>query len=168
MGQRIRVLVFLLVLSGGGILLGSLVSQRSGETPGPEQPVVMGRPKGRVRVEVLNASGVTGVAGDATRSLRGAGFDVVGFGNAGTYSEEPSVVMDRVGMMEAARLVAQILGIGQVRSEPDSTLFVDVTVRLGPDWTGPPSVVENDEEDSPWWDLRRFFRRSDPPKPTSR
>ena len=168
MGQRIRVLVLLLVLSGVGLLLGSFVSQRGGETLGPEQSPVMRGPQGRVRVEVLNAGGVSGVAGDATRSLRGAGFDVVGFGNAGTYSEEPSVVMDRVGIMETARLVAQTLGIAQVRSEPDSTLFVDVTVRLGPDWTGPPSMVEKEEEDSPWWDLRRFFRRSDPPKPTSR
>jgi len=152
------------VLSGVGILLGSSLFNRGGETPGAEQQQAIRGVQGRVRVEVLNGSGVSGVAWDATRTLRDAGFDVVGFGNAGTYSDDPSVVMDRVGEMETARLVALSLGIAQVRSEPDSTLFVDVTVRLGPDWTGPPSMVEDDNEASPWWDLRRFFRRSDPPE----
>ena len=164
MGQRIRVLVLLMVLSGVGILLGSSLAQRGREDPEVALPSDFQGIQGRVRVDVLNGSGVAGVAWGATRALRDKGFDVVFFGNAGTYSDDHSVVMDRVGEIETAWLVADALGISQVRSEPDSTLFVDVTVRLGPDWTGPRSMVEDENEVGPWWDLRRFFRRKDSPE----
>lgn len=167
MGQRIRVLVLLMLLPGVGILLGSWFAQRGRENPEVAPPSAFRGIQGRVRVEVLNGSGVAGVAWGATRALRDKGFDVVFFGNAGTYSDDHSVVMDRVGEIETARLVADALGIAQLRSEPDSTLFVDVTVRLGPDWTGPRSVVEDDDEVGPWWDLRRFFRRNDSPNSES-
>ena len=163
MGQRLRLLVLISVLLGLGILLGPTLSFWGDELPETlRQSSVQGIP-GRVRVEVLNGSGVAGIAWDATRVLRDAGFDVVLFGNAGTYSDDPSVVMDRVGEVETARLVAEALGIPQVLSQPDSTLFVDVTVRLGPDWTGPRSASEKREEAAPWWDLRRFFGRRETP-----
>jgi len=110
----------ILVLVGVGILFGLFLTRWGRETPEMGPPWSIPGAQGRVRVEVLNGSGVAGVAWDATRVLRDKGFDVVLFGNAGSYSDDSSVVI-------------------QLRSEPDSTLFVDVTVRLGPDWTGPPS-----------------------------
>ena len=146
MGQRFRSLVLLLVLSGVAILVGFSISLWSRKTPEIEPPSAIPGVRGRVRVEVLNAGGVPGVALDATRALRDQGFDVVLFGNAGTYSNDVSVVLDRVGQLETARLVAEALGVSQFRSEPDSTLFVDVTVRLGPEWTDPRSKVEGTEE----------------------
>ena len=164
MGRRIRGIVLILVLSGVGVLVVSSLSRRGGETaqtgPGSGvQPV-----HDRVRVEVLNGGGVAGAAWDATQALRDSGFDVVGFGNAGTYSDDSSVVMDRVGDLETARRAADALGITQVVSEPDSTLFVDVTVRLGPDWPElGPTLIE--DEETRWWDLRRFFRRGETPEP---
>jgi len=164
-GQRFRVLVFVLVVSGGGIFLGSHLSR---EHQGPQQvapPTSIPGNHGRVKVEVLNGSGAQGVAWDATTLLRDQGFDVVLYGNAGTYSNDPSVVMDRVGDLGVARLVADALGILQLRSELDSTRYVDVTVRLGPDWAGPVPMVEDEAEPRPWWDLRRFFRRDDEPEP---
>ncbi|TFH66347.1 MAG: LytR family transcriptional regulator [Gemmatimonadales bacterium] len=145
-GQRFRSLVLLLVLAGVVILVGFSISPWGRETPEIEPPSAIPGVRGRVRVEVLNAGGVPGVALDATRALRDQGFDVVLFGNAGTYSDDVSVVLDRVGQIETARLVAEALGVSQFRSEPDSTLFVDVTVRLGPEWTGPRSMVEGTEE----------------------
>ena len=163
MGQRLRVLILLLVLSGAGILLGSLLSESEPESPETELHTWIQGIQGRVRVEVLNGSGVAGVAWDATRVLRESGFDVVLFDNAETYSADSSVVMDRVGNMDPARSVAEALGIAQVRSEPDSTRLVDVTVRLGPDWSSPRSVMEGDEDVAPWWDLRRLFRRGKSP-----
>jgi hypothetical protein len=160
MGQRIRILILLVVLSGIGIGLGSLFGTR--ETNDSDITSLYPRPPGvpgvRVRVEVLNGSGVAGIAWDATQLLRGKGFDVVSFGNAETYSADSSVVMDRVGTMETARSVAEALGIARVRSEPDSTLFVDVTVLLGPDWTGPGSEHRAAGRDSHWWNLRRLWR----------
>lgn len=93
----------------------------------------------RVRVEVLNAGGRAGMARQATERLRDRRMDVVYFGNAPAV--ERSEVLDRVGRPEWARRAAEALGIGVVRSEPDSTLLVDVTVRLGPDWE-PPAAQE--------------------------
>ncbi len=134
MVQRVRALVLLLVLAGVGVFLVSSLAQWWGWTPEPAPPSALPGVEGRVRVEVLNGGGLPGVAREATRTLRDRGFDVVFFGNAGTFSGDSSVVMDRVGRLETARSVADALGIRSIRSEPDSSLLVDVTVRLGPDW----------------------------------
>ena len=92
-------------------------------------------PTERVTVEVRNAGGVAGAARGATERLRSIGYDVVRFGNDDTFGLDTSVVVDRVGNPELATAVAQALGIREVQSRPDSTLFVDVTVRLGASWS---------------------------------
>ncbi len=159
MGQRIKVLLIFSVVLAAGVLLGSAITQWltvapvSWERPLPQ----IGE---RVRVEVLNAGGEQGAARVATDELRSLGFDVVYFGNAETFDAEMSVVVDRVGRLEAARAVADALGIRNVRSEPDTSLYLDTTVRLGRDWV-PLSrrmVPEGGSEGEPWWDLRRFLR----------
>ena len=73
----------------------------------------------------------------ATDYLREAGFDVVGIGNARSFDQEASVVIDRVGNRGTATRVAEVLGIDSVASELDPNLFVDVTVRLGAGWSIP-------------------------------
>lgn len=93
-----------------------------------------------VRVEVLNGSGVGGLARTATDRLRGHGFDVVFFGNAPRFDHARSMVLDRTGDTGAARVVAAALGIDSVASAPDSRLLLDVTVVLGSDW--PPPLPE--------------------------
>jgi hypothetical protein len=89
----------------------------------------------RVRVEVLNAGGVAGVARDVRNVLLDAGFDVVQFGNAASFDRDTTVVIDRIGREDLAEAVANALGIRNVLVEPDPNLFVDVTVLLGRDWT---------------------------------
>jgi hypothetical protein len=91
-------------------------------------------PEERVRVEVLNASGTSGVARRGTAVLRDAGFDVVLFGNGGRGTEF-SVVIDRVGRPDLAAHAAEILGIENVESRPDPSLLVDISVVLAADWT---------------------------------
>ena len=161
MGKRLRSLALLLVLLGAGILLGSALAQWWG----PAAPTLtlpgFPRAEGRVRIEVLNGGGLPGVAREATGALRDRGFDVVYFGNAGTFAQDSSVVMDRVGRLDAARAAADVLGIREVRSLPDSNLYVDVTVRLGPEWTLPASAGGGAGPARPWWDPRRLFRQRD-------
>jgi hypothetical protein len=161
-GRRLGVLILLVLLSGTALLMGtSLMSGESQHEPDP-RPAEVRSPGSRVKVEVLNGSGISGVAWDATLALRDRGFDVVFYGNAGTFSEDPSVVSDRVGMPEAARDVASALGIPKVESAPDTSRLVDVSVRLGPEWEGPPAQEEGVNEPPPhWWDLRRFFRKDE-------
>lgn len=92
-------------------------------------------PTARGRVEVLNAAGRAGLARRATEQLRAGGYDVVYFGNAESRRDS-SVVLDRVGQPAIARGAGERLGIGRVRTEPDSTLLLDATILLGADWVG--------------------------------
>jgi hypothetical protein len=112
-------------------------------------------PTERVRVEVLNAGGVSGQARAATQRLRDIGFDVVSFGNAGTFGRDSTSVVDRVGRPELAHAVAQALGVRDVVSDPDPNLFVDVTVLLGRDWTerggSDPAALERKPWDPRGW-----------------
>jgi hypothetical protein len=110
-----------------------------------------------VKVEVLNGSGMAGLAREATHRLRGDGFDVVYFGNAPRFDHERSAVVDRTGDMGAAHRVAGSLGIDSVFSDPDPRLFLDVTVILGRDWPAP-----EPESNGPMDRLRRWMAPDDP------
>ena len=88
----------------------------------------------RLRVEVLNAAGVEGLARRATEHLRDRGFDVVYIGNAGTFELDSTVVVARTANVDAAHRVARALGVDSVVAEPDPQLYLDATVRLGKDW----------------------------------
>jgi hypothetical protein len=100
----------------------------------------------------------------ATRFLRGEGYDVVGYGNHTSQDNRESVVLDRVGRPELARSVADAMGIPRVLAEPDSNLYLDVTVILGRAWDPPPGPPAEGPEPA-WWDLRRFFEETPGPPP---
>lgn len=120
--------------------IAGLGGERLAETPAPfadgDARTLATAPL--IRIEVLNGAGVAGLARDATERLRGIGFDVVFFGNAGRFDHARSVVLDRAGDPARARAVAAALGIDSVASAVDSTLFLDATVVLGSDWPPPP------------------------------
>ena len=104
----------------------------------PTSPAAAPRVGERVKVEVLNAGGVPGVARRATDVLRERGFDVVSMGNAprGT-NPNVSVVYDRVGKLQTAQEVGGALAIPRVETRRDPAPLVDVTVILGRDWKAP-------------------------------
>lgn len=151
-GKRLQTIGLFVTLLVVAVLVGSLAAglvRGRGDAPaGPAEghgvaekaagtsPV----PAGRVRVEVLNASGVPGLAAKGRTVLRDVGFDVVYVGNAAGYAPDTSLVLDRVGRMELARSVADQMAIPRVYARPDSNVYVDVTVVLGKDW------VETDQE----------------------
>ncbi len=113
----------------------------------------------RVRVEVLNAGGVPGAARRATQLLRSRGFDVVFWGNAEAFTEDSSLVYDRVGRMDWAEGVAKALGISNVLSRPDPNLYVDVTVRVGREWEEPGAAADGATGAFVWWNPRTWLRR---------
>ncbi|HEX6536339.1 MAG TPA: LytR C-terminal domain-containing protein [Gemmatimonadaceae bacterium] len=90
----------------------------------------------RIEVEVLNATRVQGLARRATFHLRDRGFDVVESGNA-RERRDSTLVLDRSGHPEWARLVARAMGGAAVVSRPDSSRYVDVTVLIGASWRPP-------------------------------
>jgi hypothetical protein len=164
-GKRVGILILLLIVIGLGVVLGSLVGGSQPDSSSEDEPPAVPVETGRVRVEILNASGVSGIAREATGWLRDKGFDVVYYGNAGTYGQDPSVVIDRVGNPAVAQLIAGALGIPGIRTEADSTLLVDITVLLGPEWVAPEGEGGKVEDPPAWWDLRRFFRKDEPNDP---
>ena len=126
-------LVFLVVLAAGALVGSAITQWRPGGTPADSvaRPMDFGT---RVRVEILNAGGRPDMARRATDILRSRGFDVVYFGNAESFGQDTSRVLDRVGRVDAARAVADALGIEVVESRMDENLYLDITVRLGLDW----------------------------------
>ena len=124
-------------MAGVVLLLGSALGQWIPADAAPDGRAVLSPGADRVTVEVRNAGGVVGMARTATDHLRQAGFDVVTLGNAASFDRRGSVVIDRIGEPETALAVAGALGIDSVRCEPDTGLYVDVTVRLGSGWAAP-------------------------------
>lgn len=136
----LAVLLTMVTIFAGSFFIGLLDSgsaePRSLADP-PSSRSMLEDPDPAARVEVLNASGVAGLARRATESLREGGFDVVFYGNAGRDTPpDSSAVLDRSGDLDRARAIARLLGIQPVRTERDTTRLVDVTVIIGRDWPG--------------------------------
>lgn len=143
--KRARTLGLALTVTAVLVLGGSLVLGMWGKPPEPPAPTPAAAeslrpPEERVRVEVLNAGGVAGAAREATRILRDRGFDVVYFGNTRGFAPDSSLVLDRAGKGSHAAVAGEALEIGRVRSRPDTTRYLEVTVVIGRDWRGPGSV----------------------------
>ena len=91
----------------------------------------------RIRVEVLNASTVRGLARRATMHLRDRGFDVVEAGGT-TERRDSTVILDRANHPEWAALAAKAMGGAKIESRPDTLRDVDLTVLVGATWRPPP------------------------------
>lgn len=132
--QRFALIAALLLVVAFGVsfVLG-LGRGAPEQKPGAEMPLPVAVGDARARVEVLNGAGKPGLAKLATEQLRAAGFDVVQFGNAATPAST-SYVIDRVGKRSAAAAVGDALGIMTVRTQIDTSRYVDATVTLGKDW----------------------------------
>lgn len=123
------------VLLVGGVLLARAWRSDGTATARAAAPDVADSTQ-RIKVEVLNATDVRGLARRATLHLRDRGFDVLYMGTATTQLDS-TVVLDRTGDLERARRVADALGGARVESRPDSSRYLDVTVMLGRSWRAP-------------------------------
>lgn len=93
----------------------------------------------RIKVEVLNATTIRGLARRGTFLLRDLGFDVVSSGNA-TEKLDSTLVLVRSGRMDWGELAAQGLGGARVEARPDSSRYLDLTILLGASWRPPPQA----------------------------
>lgn len=89
-----------------------------------------------IQLNVLNGTDAPKLAQRTTDYLRARGFDVVEMGNAPGKSIQHTRVIDRAGSLEAAKQVAEALGVPQehVTQEIDPTLYLDVSVVIGNDY----------------------------------
>ena len=94
----------------------------------------------RIRVQVVNTTKTRGLARRATLYLRDRGFDVVEMGSGGP-ERDVTMVLDRSGHADWARLVAASLGGAAVETRPDTSRYLDVTVLLGRSWRPPPQPL---------------------------
>lgn len=174
MGARVRGLGVVVVVLVTGAVLGTWIAQWLQSPSGGSSAVTVPIPTvfgPRVRVEVKNGGGRDGMARAATGVLRDAGFDVVEVGNWDVSDEPRSFVLNRMGDLEAAREVADALGIREVRTESGTNLYADLTVVLGAEWSPEVAAVRRrtEPEPTPWWDLRQYLKRPGaPPAPGSR
>jgi len=109
--------------------------------PGPEAPpgdTTSAPANQRVVVEVLNSSGVSGLARRATFLLRDRGFDVVGWGNDPQGRHSETLIVDYTDKPEAADRMARVLGGATVERGKDSLdRGLDLTVKLGSSYRPP-------------------------------
>ena len=133
--RRAAAVVVLLLVAGG-----VAVALRGTPTRAPQavrQRVDAEAPAGtRIRIEVLNATRVRGLARRATMHLRDRGFDVVYVGTS-RDARDSTVVLDRSGHADWAALVARALGGARVERALDSSRYLDVTVLVGATWRPP-------------------------------
>ncbi|MHB8838804.1 MAG: LytR C-terminal domain-containing protein [Gemmatimonadaceae bacterium] len=96
----------------------------------------------RIKVEVLNATDVRGLGRLATAWMRDKGFDVVGMGTAPQAERRDStLVLDRSGHPEWARMAAEAMGGARVESRPDTSRYLDLTILIGRAWRPPPQTL---------------------------
>ena len=143
-GPKMLLLVTTATLVAGGVVVfrrPGLVGEPARYLPGNRSAAVRA-PRGvRIKVEVANATRTRGLARRATRVLRDLGYDVVDIGTA-PEQRDSTLVLDRSGHPEWARLVAAALGGARVESRPDSSRYLDVTVLLGGAWVPPPDPFD--------------------------
>jgi hypothetical protein len=119
------------------VLLYGLVTRTLVPSPDPQRSPASSELVGSIiQVEVRNGAGVDQLAAQTTHYLRDRGFDVVDVGNYQSFQQERSVVIDRVGDPEAARKVAEALGLpaDRVRQEIRRQYYLDASVIIGHDY----------------------------------
>lgn len=90
----------------------------------------------RVRVQVLNATTITGLARRATMVLRDRGFDVVETGNT-KGPLDTTIVLDLSGHPDWAQRIAKVMAPARVQARRDTSRYLDIAVVLGSTWRPP-------------------------------
>ncbi len=90
----------------------------------------------RIKVEVLNATNIRGLARRGTAVMRDLGFDVVNSGNSSEKLDSTTVIV-RGDRMDWCELAARGLGGARVIARPDTSRYLDLTILLGASWRPP-------------------------------
>jgi hypothetical protein len=114
-----------------------VLAHRSFSNSSIESEVLPSIQEKALEVEVLDGAGNMKAAQYVTNVLRVKGYDVVEMKRNLEGSVERTYIMDRSGNLEAARTLAEKLGISQdkVFQKIDRHLYLDITVVVGTDFS---------------------------------
>lgn len=89
-----------------------------------------------IQLNVLNASGESGIASKTRNHLRQLGFDVVEIGNYESVIDS-TIIIDRLGDRLSAYKLSKAVGLeeNKIQTVIDSTLYLRATLVLGKDFT---------------------------------
>lgn len=89
-----------------------------------------------IQLNVLNASGVPGIASKTRNHLRQLGFDVVEIGNYDMLVDS-TVIIDRLGDRTSSYKLSKAVGLDESKIETviDSSLYLRATLILGKDFS---------------------------------
>jgi anionic cell wall polymer biosynthesis LytR-Cps2A-Psr (LCP) family protein len=111
---------------------GSLIKEIVRQSLGALTRQVEGSLTERVfTVEILNGTGITGLAGRTAELLRGFGYDVISIGNADRSDYAATEIIDRSGSSEVARIFAEIIRCTNLRSEAAAPEELNMDLNLG-------------------------------------
>jgi LCP family protein required for cell wall assembly len=112
----------------------------AGASPAPtQQPTDLIVRPSRIRLKVLNGTGVAGTARKAGEDLAGVGFQVLGTGDADASSYATTIVRHGPSKADSARTVAA--AIPGSSTQLDQTLGSTIEVVIGANYTGAREVV---------------------------
>ncbi len=117
----------------GAVLIGTAIIIIAARIGASDRRLPIPGERDTLQVQVLNATGVDGLARAVTIRLRRAGIDVVDFGTAADRSLDTTQIVIRRGDSTAGFAVRDLLGVGQIVVDPDPDLLLDVSVILGLD-----------------------------------
>ena len=89
-----------------------------------------------IRIAIFNGCGASQLAARMTKKARRLGLDVIDEGNADSFEYSYSMTIDRVGDLDKARRVADILGIPHYIQQVSEDQFrlEEVSVIIGRDY----------------------------------
>ncbi len=130
------------VWRGRGDAVAAGAGAPDGVTSPPLTDTLARAPGGqRIKVQVINATRVRGLARRATRALRDRGFDVVEVGTTGELRDS-TLVLDRSNHPDWAERAARAMGGARVQARPDTSRYLDLTVLVGRAWRPPAEPLD--------------------------
>lgn len=123
--------------AAGAPAAGSVAAREPDPRAVPADTAALAPAGVRVRVQVLNAGGVSGLGRRATLWLRELGYDVVDYNTTRDTSAVTRVQVSPATRAWGERIVRALGGVGRVEDAPQPLRYVDVVVLLGRDWTPP-------------------------------
>lgn len=127
-------------VAGLWLLLRGSIFDSASQGPAPSGVERIVPRETRIRVEVLNATNVRGLARRASLYLRDLGFDVVRYAQDDTIGLDSTIVVDRTAHPDWVEMLSGAMSDSKIETQLDSSRYVDITVRLGTTWRPPPKA----------------------------